>query len=69
MREVGEWGEGGKSGGEGGKSGGEGGNLVLLCKWVGMGKRRAGNRRGKWCDQKKRRGRKDEIDKFFQTLT
>ena len=42
MRAVGEWGEGGKSGGEGGKSGGEGGNLVLLCKWVGMGKRRAG---------------------------
>ena len=45
-----EWGEGGRrvgrgreGWGEGGrrrKSGGEGGNLVLLRKWVGMGKRR-----------------------------
>ena len=48
-REGEEWEEGGRGGvrkvgewGEGGKSGGEGGNLALLCKWVGMGKRRAG---------------------------
>ena len=48
MGEEEEWGEGGEWE-EGGRGGlrevgewGEGGNLVLLCKWVGMGKRRAG---------------------------
>ena len=39
-------GEGGRRVGRGRKSGGEGGNLVLLRKWVGMGKRRAGTRGG-----------------------
>ena len=37
------WGEGGRRVRRGkGKVGGEGENLVLLRKWVGMGKRKAG---------------------------
>ena len=37
------WGEGGRRMGSGREKWEEGGSLVLLRKWIGMGKRRAGS--------------------------